>query len=155
MRAFDIWCKSSQKIRRKLTVKYFNSILLTFLYSVANSTVKRIISYLAFRLGDMMYFSRTSTFFSDVRKLCESSVKFSARWKYLASNSEAIMTYWPLKNTFPKFYKRGSATFKLINCLDRISLIGHKKQLNGKFKKKKELKSKSSLLFIAHERVNI
>ena len=65
------------------------------------------------------------------------------------------MTYWPLKNTFPKFYKRGSATFKLINCLDRISLIGHKKQLNGKFKKKKELKSKSSLLFIAHERVNI
>ena len=33
------------------------------------------------------------------------------------------------------FYKRDSATFKLLNCLDRISLMRYQKHLNDKFKK--------------------
>ena len=31
------------------------------------------------------------------------------------------------------FYKRDSATFKRLNCLDRISLMSYKKHLNEKF----------------------
>ena len=40
--------------------------------------------------------------------LCESSNKFAPKWKALASNNEAIMTYWTLKNTFFTFHKPNS-----------------------------------------------
>ena len=30
-------------------------------------------------------------------------------------------------------YKRDSATFKFLNCLNQISLMTYKKHLNGKF----------------------
>ena len=89
----------------------------------------------------MMYFSRTFTLFLRRKEtiltksslLCENSVKFAPKYKSLASNNEAILTYWPLKNTFFTFYKRDFATFKLLNCLDRISLMSSMKHLNGKF----------------------
>ena len=41
----------------------------------------------------------------------------------LASNNEAILTYWTLRNTFFTFYNCDSATFKLLNYSDRMSLI--------------------------------
>ena len=50
-------------------------------------------------------------------RLCESSNKFENNWKILASTNQAILTYLSLKNSFVTFYKRDSATFKLLNCL--------------------------------------
>ena len=41
----------------------------------------------------------------------------------------------PLKNTFFIFYKSNSAAFKVLYCLDRISLMTYKKHLSDKFKK--------------------
>ena len=65
--------------------------------------------------------------------LCESSNKLASNCKSLTSNSLAILTYWPLKNTFFTLHKRDSATFKLFNCLGRIYLMSYRKQLNDKF----------------------
>ena len=45
--------------------------------------------------------------------LCKTPNKSASKRKFLISNDEAILTYWPLKNTFFIFYKRDSATFKL------------------------------------------
>ena len=81
-----------------------------------------------------MYFSRTFRLFLRRREtiltksslLYESSVKFAPKCKsleFLAWNNEVILTWWPLKNTFFTFYKRDSALVKLLNYLDRISLM--------------------------------
>ena len=90
-----------------------------------------------------MYFS--CTFTSILRRkeailtqsslLCESLDKFSTKCKFLASNNDAILSYWPLNNTFFTFYILGSAIFKLLSCLEQIFLISYKKHLNDKFKK--------------------
>ena len=77
--------------------------------------------FLAFRFGDMMYFSRTFTLLlrrkettlNNSSLLCERSVQFAPERKFVASNNEAILTFWPLKNTLFKFYKRDSATLEL------------------------------------------
>ena len=138
----------------KLTVKYFNSILQAYLslclltyfaqgfylwgslfYSWKNC-------FLVLCLGDIIYFRCTFTMLLQRKEailsllLCESLDKFAPKGKFLASNNEAILTYWPLKNTFFTFYKRDSAIFKLLNWLDRISLMSYKKDLNDKLKKK-------------------
>ena len=91
--------------------------------------------FLAFRLGDVMYFSLTFTLLLGCKEttltksllLCERSVKFASKCKSLASNNEAILTYWiPLKNIVYTFYKRDSATFKHLNSLDQIYLMSYK-----------------------------
>ena len=65
--------------------------------------------------------------------LSESSNKFAPKYKFLTSNNEAILAYWPFKNTLFTFYKRDSATLKLLNCLSQILLMAYKKHLNNKF----------------------
>ena len=82
--------------------------------------------FLFFRLRDIKYFSCAITLLLRCKEtksspLCKSSVKFAAKPKSLTSNNQASPTYWPLKNTFFTLYKRDSPTFKLLNCLDRIS----------------------------------
>ena len=67
--------------------------------------------------------------------ICESSDKKAPTCKFLVLNTEVILTYLPVKNIFFTFYKRDSATFKLLNYSDRISLISYKKHLNDKLKK--------------------
>ena len=75
-----------------------------------------------------MYFSctfasllrRKEAVLSQSSLLRESYDKFAPKCKFLTSSSEAILIYRPLKNTFLSFYKRDSATFKLLNCLVRI-----------------------------------
>ena len=91
-----------------------------------------------------MYFSRTftlllrrkETILTKSSLLCESSDKFAHKCKSLPSNNEAILTYLPLKSIFFTFYEHDYATFKLLNCLDGISLMRYKKHLNDKFLKK-------------------
>ena len=93
-----------------------------------------------------MYFSRTFTFLLRCKEtiltksslLCERSVKFPPKCKFLALNNKAILTYSPLKNTFFTFYKRDYATFKHLNCLDRISLTSYKKHFHDRFKEMNE-----------------
>ena len=58
--------------------------------------------------------------------LCESTDKFVSNYKLAVSNNEAILTYWPVKNTFFMFYRLESATFKLLNHLNQISLLSYK-----------------------------
>ena len=99
--------------------------------------------FLAFRLGYMMNFSRTFTvllwrkeeILTKFSLLCKSSDKFVPKWKLLASNNEAILTYWTLNNTIFTFHKGDFPTFKLLNYLDRIYLMSYKKYLNGKSEK--------------------
>ena len=87
---------------------------------------------------------------------CKSSLKFKT-CKSLASNNEATLTYWPLKKPLKRitFYKRDSATFKLLNCLDRMFLMSYEKELNDKFWKNELKTSKPRLLLISPERVNV
>ena len=84
----------------------------------------------------MMYFSRISArvllrkeaILTKSTQPCESSNKFARKCKFLASNNEAILIYLPLKINLFTFYKRDSATFKLLNCL-----MSYKKHFNDKF----------------------
>ena len=46
----------------------------------------------------------------------ESSCQFAPKYKFLASNNEAMLTYLP-KVYFFTFSKRDPVTFKLLNCL--------------------------------------
>ena len=164
MHASEIWCKSSQKyILIKLTVKYFNLNLQAYpslwLTSYFAQGFYLYGCFLVFCLGNIMYFSCTFTSLSRRKEeiltqsplLCESFEKFPPKCKLLASNNEAILTYWPLKDTFFTFYKCDSAIFKFLNCLDRISLMSYKKYLNDKFLKNELKKSRSRLFFISPE----
>ena len=93
-----------------------------------------------------MYFScnftsllqRKKAIFTQSSPLCESFDKFEVKYKFLALNNGATLTYCPLKNIFFTFYKRDSSIFKLLNRLDRISLMSYKKHLNDKLKKTKK-----------------
>ena len=88
----------------------------------------------------MMYFSRTFTLLlrrmeatlTKSSLLRESFNKLAPKSKFLVSNNDAILTYWPVKNIFSRFHNLDSATFELLNCLDRISLMSYKKSLNDK-----------------------
>ena len=68
--------------------------------------------------------------------------------KGLISDNLAILTYWIFKDTFFTFYKRDSATFNLLNCLDRKSLMSYKKDLNDTFQK---IKNHACSLFVPKE----
>ena len=97
--------------------------------------------FLFFGLRDIKYFSCAITLLLRCKEtksspLCKSSVKFVAKPKSLTSNNQASPTYWPLKTTFFTLYKRDSPTFKLLNCLDRISLMSYQKHLKYTFFKK-------------------
>ena len=59
-------------------------------------------------------------------KLCESTDKFALKSKLSVSNNDAILTYWLVKNSIFTFYKRSSSTFKLLNCLNEMSLMSYK-----------------------------
>ena len=48
-------------------------------------------------------------------------------------DNEAILNYWPFRNTIFTFYKCDFVTFKLLNCLNQKSFISYKKRLNDKF----------------------
>ena len=135
-------------------------LLLLVFFFISNKKYNNWKNYfLVFRLGDTMYFSltftrllrRQETNFTKFSPLGETSVKFAPKCKSLASNNEAILTYWSLKNTFFTFCKRYSATFKLLNCLNRIFLMSCKKHLNDKFLKNELKTSKSRLFFISPE----
>ena len=47
--------------------------------------------------------------------LWESSNNSAPKCKYLVSNVEARLTYWPLNDTFLTFNECDSPTFKLLN----------------------------------------
>ena len=107
-----------------------------------------------------MYFSLTFTLLLASKKttltklllLCERSVKFASKCKSLASNNEAILTYWiPLKNIVYMFYKRDSATFKHLHSLDRICLMSYKTHWMVNLKKRELKTSKSCLIFTSAE----
>ena len=96
----------------KLTVKHFNSILQAFLHCKWLVVLHHLLysgkNYiLDFRLGDMMYFSRTftlllrrkETILTKSSLLCESSLIFAPENKSFASNNEAILTYKRFINT--------------------------------------------------------
>ena len=68
--------------------------------------------------------------------------------KGLISDNLAILTYWTFKDTFFTFYKRDTATFNLLNCLDRKSLMSYKKDLNDMFQK---IKNHACFLFLPKE----
>ena len=78
---------------------------------------------------------RKETILTKSSLICESSDKKAPTCKFLVLNTEVILTYLPVKNIFFTLYKRDSATFKLLNYLDRMSLISYKKHLNDKLKK--------------------
>ena len=52
---------------------------------------------------------------------------------FLASNDQAFLTYWSLKNTCFTCYKRDSATFKLLNCENQIPLMTLTQYFDDKF----------------------
>ena len=90
----------------KLTVKHFNSVLQAFLHCNWLVVLHHLLysgkNYiLDFRLGDMMYFSRTFTLLLRRKEtiLTKSSLIFAPENKSFASNNEAILTYKPFINT--------------------------------------------------------
>ena len=145
------YIKRQTKMLIKLTVKYLNSILQTFLLVYLGGcfvqgfyTLLTIeINVFIFCLGDIMYFRRTFTCFFWRKKAiftkllipCESSNKFPHKCKFLSLNNESILTYWPLKNPCFMFYRRDPATFIFLKSLNQISLISYNLHLSHKFKK--------------------
>ena len=99
--------------------------------------------YLAFRLGDVIYFSRifiwllrcTEPTVSKSSLLFESFNKFTYKCKFPVLITRALPTYWLEKNAFFVFYKRDAATYRLLNCLGETSKMSYKKHFSDKLYK--------------------
>ena len=90
--------------------------------------------FLAFRLGDVMYFSLTFTLLLGCKEttltksllLCERSVKFASKCKSLASNNEAILTYWVIRHIEWWIKKKGIKNTKImLNFYSRWNSISN------------------------------
>ena len=103
------------------------------LFCTRNLFVRQLVLQLGYRryycLGDIMYFTYSFTSFLRRKEgiltqkvlLCERFDNFAPKCTFLASNIEAILTDWHLKNTFFTFLC-DSGISKLLNCLDQINI---------------------------------
>ena len=88
-------------------VAYFAVWIIVLAFCLRDTCFSRIFSWLLRRRKAILIKSSL---------LCKCSNKFAPKYKFFASNNEAILTYRPLKNTFFTFYKRYSAIFKFLDC---------------------------------------